>query len=162
VKNAIYWSLSQDKDYATPEMSTNPVNFIREVLNNIRDDHNLGLKQQKDSAIQCIKTIIEKINTPTQLMDLTKLIEGKEFNFIRQLTSQFWLIRQIRGSHGVTSTYKTIIQTLQERATQLLGTPQDTILQPLLDKSFGIAGLFTKPRNLEKQIERLTSQHVKR
>lgn len=92
---------------------------FKNVLRDIGEDHRFCLKYKKNLAIGCINHWIElRQSHPYFKYELKKLqqdINGKSpeiecagVKYIRQLRSKLWLIRQLRGLYGQTSTQSEI------------------------------------------------------
>lgn len=92
---------------------------FKKILRNIGEDHQFSLKSKKNLAIECIKKWIEvkkgQGNFPQELSLLRKDVNGKSsevdaagLKYIRQLRSKLWIIRQLRGLYGRTSSQNTI------------------------------------------------------
>ncbi|BCA96542.1 hypothetical protein TUM19329_29030 [Legionella antarctica] len=88
---------------------------LKEILRDVGEDHRFCLKFQKNIAIACIAQFIQvHQNQPGMqriLLQLKKDINGEStsseyagLKYIRQLRSKLWIIRQIRGLYGLTST----------------------------------------------------------
>ncbi|CAM2915856.1 substrate of the Dot/Icm secretion system [Legionella steigerwaltii] len=88
---------------------------FKNILRDIGEDHRFGLKFKKDLALQCIEHFIEvnegRPGFKDKLQQLKDDINGDSseeeaagVKYIRQLRSRLWIIRQIRGLYGWTST----------------------------------------------------------
>ncbi|MGC1181790.1 Dot/Icm T4SS effector AnkK/LegA5 [Legionella sp.] len=113
----------------TPEYSYTE---FKNILRNIGEDHQFCLKYKKNLAIECIRRWIEirknHLDFQQELSQLRKDVNGNSpeiecagLKFIRQLRSRLWIIRQLRGLYGQTSTQreinKIIDQTMQSYKT---------------------------------------------
>ncbi len=140
------------------EINGDVVAAAQDALAKIRDDMSLSLDQRKEKAVLAMQVFAKAAETPYQLKALVGLIDSKQFNFMRQLSSDFWIIRQIRGSHGVTSTYKAALQQIQSAASTMQEQPQwrgNAALQAVQDKSLAssvmgkLTGLLTRTKTVE-------------
>ncbi len=83
---------------------------LKELLRDIGEDHSYCLKFKKKIVVECIKQFIvshkNHLNLAVLLTQLKKEIsdEVPELKYIRQLRSSLWIIRQIRGLYGWTTT----------------------------------------------------------
>ena len=95
------------------------------MLRDIGEDHSYCLKFKKKIAVECIKQFIDSHkNVPGLDLLLTQLKkeisdEIPEFKYIRQLRSSLWIIRQIRGLYGWTSTQSEINSLINQASTWL-------------------------------------------
>lgn len=92
---------------------------LKGILRNIGDTHSYSLKTKKNAALQCIAHFT-KVNQgnpglPNMLRQLKREVNGEadksacaDLKYIRQLRSRLWLVRQIRGLHGHSSTLSAI------------------------------------------------------
>jgi hypothetical protein len=92
---------------------------FKDILRAIGEDHRFCLKFQKNIAIECIAQFIQvNKNHPAMeriLLQLKQDLNGNStpsecasLKYIRQLRSKLWIIRQIRGLYGQTSTLSEI------------------------------------------------------
>ncbi|KTD14052.1 substrate of the Dot/Icm secretion system [Legionella gratiana] len=106
-----------------------PYGAFKRILRNIGEDHRFCLKFQKNLAIQCIKRFIEvnkyHPNFENRLLQLRDDINGYSSDeesagvkYIRQLRSKLWIIRQLRGLYGWTSTQWEINSTINQALEQ--------------------------------------------
>jgi hypothetical protein len=88
---------------------------FKAVLRDIGEDHRLCLKSKKNLALECVKRFIRvNQNHPhfeSRLLRLRNDLngesseeEGAGVKYIRQLRSKLWIIRQLRGLYGMSST----------------------------------------------------------
>ncbi|STY28399.1 substrate of the Dot/Icm secretion system [Legionella wadsworthii] len=88
---------------------------FKDILRDIGEDHRFCLKAKKNLALDCIEKFIEvNEHNPlfkNHLVKLKKDINGTSseeqsagVKYIRQLRSSLWIIRQIRGLYGLSST----------------------------------------------------------
>ncbi|QMT59292.1 Dot/Icm T4SS effector AnkK/LegA5 [Legionella sp. PC997] len=88
---------------------------LKLILRDIGEDHHFCLKFQKNLALECIKRFIEvnqnRPNFENTLHHLRYDINGSSseeesagVKYIRQLRSKLWIIRQLRGLYGWSST----------------------------------------------------------
>jgi hypothetical protein len=96
--------------YINKAQQTKTYEDLKELLRDIGEDHSYCLKFKKKMAVECIKQFInhnfDNPQLPHLLTQLKKDIstEAPEVKYIRQLRSRLWIIRQIRGLYGWTST----------------------------------------------------------
>ncbi|KTD02809.1 Dot/Icm T4SS effector AnkK/LegA5 [Fluoribacter gormanii] len=99
---------------------------FKRILRDIGEDHRFCLKFQKNLALECVKRFIEvnknHPNFENRLHQLGDDINGYSseeesagVKYIRQLRSKLWIIRQLRGLYGWSST-QWEINTLINRA----------------------------------------------
>lgn len=102
---------------------------FKRILRNIGEDHRFCLKFQKNLAVECIKRFIEvnkqHPNFEDRLLQLRNDINGYSSDeesagvkYIRQLRSKLWIIRQLRGLYGWTSTQWEINSTINQALEQ--------------------------------------------
>jgi len=111
---------------------------FKKILRDIGEDHTYCLKFKKDVAVECIKHYIannrENLRLPGQLKQLICEMDGNStpkdcagIQYIRQLRSKLWIVRQIRGLFGITSTqyhiHTLIEDELERRACNKTGYP---------------------------------------
>ncbi|KTD31853.1 cardiac ankyrin repeat-containing protein [Legionella moravica] len=88
---------------------------FKDILRDIGEDHRFCLKNKKNLAIQCVTRYTKENRANPEfkqiLTQLKKDINGRSpqlecagLQYIRQLRSRLWIIRQIRGLFGWTST----------------------------------------------------------
>ena len=83
---------------------------LKEVIRDVGEDHSFCLKFKKKMVIECIKRFSTRhANHPHLgqfLVQLKRDVNNEiaEYKYLRQLRSHLWLIRQIRGLYGWTST----------------------------------------------------------
>lgn len=94
---------------------------LYKLLTKIGEDHRYCLKSKKNLALDCIKAFIAAPNKPDNwqkiVADLKTQINAHEtkacgLSYIRQLRSNLYIIRQIRGLYGYSSTLWDINTTL--------------------------------------------------
>lgn len=98
---------------------------LQDLLTAIGEDHSYSLKLKKQLAISCIKACI-KAKPPalaSMLLQLKQQVNAHQTQagglaYIRQLRSGLWIIRQIRGLYGMSSTLWTINNVVQEAQKQ--------------------------------------------
>ncbi|CAM3424885.1 Dot/Icm T4SS effector AnkK/LegA5 [Legionella longbeachae] len=102
---------------------------FKRTLRSIGEDHRFCLKFQKNLAVECIKRFIEvnkqHPNFENRLLQLRDDINGYSSDeesagvkYIRQLRSKLWIIRQLRGLYGWTSTQWEINSTINQALAQ--------------------------------------------
>lgn len=94
------------------------LNYLKNVLEGLRQNTQLTLKMKKNAAILAFKSIVPDLDKD-QLGRAKEILMHEDYNFIRQLTSRLEIVRLWRGAYGVTSTYKTIANMILNRSTQL-------------------------------------------
>ncbi|HAT1802864.1 Dot/Icm T4SS effector AnkK/LegA5 [Legionella pneumophila] len=88
---------------------------LKEVLRDIGEDHQYCLKFKKMLAVECISEFIkanqDNLSLRGILLKLKKEVDGKgtksenaALMYIRQLRSRLWIVRQIRGLYGWSTT----------------------------------------------------------
>jgi hypothetical protein len=83
---------------------------FKEILRDIGEDHSFCLKFKKKLAVACVQHFIANNKNNLELLDSLKLLkkemseEVPELKYIRQLRSRLWIIRQLRGLYGWTTT----------------------------------------------------------
>jgi hypothetical protein len=88
---------------------------FKTILRDIGEDHRLCLKSKKNLALECVKRFIRvNQNQPyfeSRLLQLRNDLNGDSseeecagVKYIRQLRSNLWIIRQLRGQYGMSST----------------------------------------------------------
>lgn len=98
---------------------------FKNILRDIGEDHTLCLKYKKNRAIECITQWIKvKKNEPGFQLELEQLKsdinnqsseeEAAGLKYIRQLRSKLWVIRQLRGLYGATTTQSVINDTVNQ------------------------------------------------
>lgn len=95
-----------------PDLST-----LKQVLSAIGRDHTFSLKMQKDLALMAVRGFIDehRVQPGTGLKDsLRDLKEAVKtdpgLQYIRQLRSQLWIVRILRGLYGTTTTQSQLNQ----------------------------------------------------
>lgn len=100
------------------------------ILRDIGEKHQFCLKYKKNMAIDCIKQWIKvrqsHPNFRQELEQLKKDVNGtsseaeaSEVKYLRQLRSKLWIIRQLRGLYGMTSTQMEINRVIAQARRQL-------------------------------------------
>ena len=107
------------------------------LLRDLGEDVRYSLKMQKELALICIKQFVLKHEHDTQLghmmAELKIALNGTshqapapELQFIRQLRSQLWIVRYIRGLLGGTSTQFQINRLIDQEMMQARPSMQST------------------------------------
>ena len=121
-----------DYQFANPYLDqagrVNDYPQLRELLTAIGEDHRYSLKLKKNLAISCIKACINA-NPPelnSILLQLKQQVNAHQTQagglaYIRQLRSNLWIIRQMRGLYGMSSTLWTINCLLNDAKTKSAG-----------------------------------------
>lgn len=102
-------------DYLTRAGNSKDYDQLKETLRDIGEDHRFCLKFKKNLAIECVRLYIEaNQKNPELRKELVQLKndingdssehEAAPVKYIRQLRSKLWIVRQIRGLYGWTST----------------------------------------------------------
>lgn len=109
----------QSYKYINPYCSkiTNTTSYteMKEILRDIGEAHEYCLKYKKNLAVECInKWIVERKSNPGFMKELDQLrkdvngsspeAEHSGLKYIRQLRSSLWIVRQLRGLYGWSST----------------------------------------------------------
>jgi hypothetical protein len=92
---------------------------LKEVLRDVGEDYSFSLKYKKMLAVRCIEQFIEgQKNNPrlhNMLLQLNDEVNGccstedaAGLKYIRQLRSRLWVVRQVRGLYGRSSTQEEI------------------------------------------------------
>lgn len=124
------------------------------VFQTIGEDERFTLKMRKDLAISALETFIEaQADNPklrTILFDFRKALnvdKAPQLQYIRQLRSELWIIRQIRGLFGGTHTQVSLTGLVdQQLAKPFIQAPREN-------------GLFSKScRQDEKTVVQLHAQ----
>jgi len=103
---------------------------LKDTLRDIGEDHSFCLKFKKNLAIECIEGFIKKNqdnpNLKKILIRLREDVNGTSsdsesagLQFIRQLRSKLWIIRQIRKLFGVSSTLAEIRSIINTELNQI-------------------------------------------
>lgn len=117
-------------DHEKKAKLANSYDQLKDILERIGCDHRFCLKEKKNLATACIKHFIEANQSNPSLyrvlVRLQKDINGyssKEEQasllYIRQLRSKLWIIRQIRGLYGWTSTQGEVNQIINKEIERL-------------------------------------------
>lgn len=105
-------------------------NALTDILRDVGEDHRFCLKGQKNVAVACIQRFIElnkhQLEFKNTLLRLKEDINGYSSDnqsayvkYIRQLRSKLWIVRQLRGLYGWTSTQWEINSTINQALEQL-------------------------------------------
>lgn len=115
--------------YTNPYLSRiNPTVFyanFKSILRDIGEDHRFCLKYKKNLAIECIKEWIKiRKDSPYLRQELKQLqtevngtsseMECAPLKYIRQLRSKLWIVRQLRGLYGQSSSQTAINAIIDE------------------------------------------------
>jgi hypothetical protein len=108
---------------------------FKSILRDLGEDHTYCLKFKKNLAIQCIRQYIQ-VNQKNPALKAILIKLKNEINgnceqsqhaglkFIRQLRSRLWIVRQIRGLYGTTST-QSDINRLVDRELESINYPKE-------------------------------------
>ncbi len=88
---------------------------LKEVLRDIGEDHRYSLKMQKELAVTSVRQFVNSHQKNPQLEQIMRELKADlngagdrppapELQFIRQLRSQLWIVRVLRGLFGGTAT----------------------------------------------------------
>ena len=77
------------------------------------------LKPLKQDSLQVIKAALKLIDNQEDLLALHERLKKPEFNYLRELRSNLWLVRKLRGLHGNTRTWANIVNEINERWNEL-------------------------------------------
>ncbi len=95
--------------------------MLNERLDEIqKNNENYTLKQKKQKTLTCLKYYLPKIEDPQALTNIHRKLESHNYSYLRELTSSFWFIRKYRKSHGLTTTYKTIVSLMKNRSREII------------------------------------------
>lgn len=134
---------------------------LKELLRDLGEDPAFGLKFKKKMAVECIKQWINhQKNNPElnqMLIQLQADIKNNapELKYIRQLRSSLWIVRQIRGLYGWTSTQAEIDNLInaagvkQKNASRTCGLFSITVNSSSINKV-----------NLESALNNLATYHT--
>ncbi|MFJ1269826.1 Dot/Icm T4SS effector AnkK/LegA5 [Legionella lytica] len=103
---------------------------LQQTLRDIGEAHQFCLKYKKNLAIDCIRQWIEvRKSHPNFLPELKQLkrdvngqsseAEAAPLKYLRQLRSKLWIVRQLRGLYGLTSTQMEINQIINQAKYEL-------------------------------------------
>lgn len=101
--------------YSIRAQSIGAVSELKALLGELGEDYRYSLKMQKESAVVCVRQFINRQQANPQLRTMLSTLKTEmngtptrppapELQFIRQLRSQLWFVRFIRGLLGGTST----------------------------------------------------------
>jgi hypothetical protein len=101
-----------------------------QLMEDIGEDHSYSLKMKKELSLSCMRQFIythrRKSNYQELLLAMKVALNGDEehapapeLQFIRQLRSRFWIVRQIRGLLGGTATQVEINELLDDELNRL-------------------------------------------
>lgn len=111
-----------------------PYTDFKSLLRDLGEDHQFCLKYKKNLALECIKKWLDvrqnHLDFKKELMQLKKEVNGYAteeesagLKYLRQLRSKLWIVRQIRGLYGNSSTL-TEINNLITQKEELLAPKQ--------------------------------------
>lgn len=94
---------------------------LNAILRDIGEEHRYGLKFKKNVAVACVKRFIQLHQKREVLLQLKEALrhctndkEAAGLKYLCQLRSRLWIVRQIRGLYGYTSTQKKITCLLEK------------------------------------------------
>ena len=116
-------------------VATSSYTDLQQTLREIGEAHQFCLKYKKNMAIDCIRQWIEvRKSHPDFQRELEQLkqdvngqsseAEAAPLKYLRQLQSRLWIVRQLRGLYGWTSTQMEINQMIKQARQELY--PQET------------------------------------
>lgn len=123
-------SYSFQSAYITKVQQARSYLTLKTVLRDIGENHHYCLKFKKKLAVQCIKEFISNNRHNLDLSAYLKLLKKEmnneipEFQYIRQLRSHLWIVRQIRGLYGWTTTQGEINELVKKSTNELNASPQ--------------------------------------
>jgi hypothetical protein len=108
---------------------------FRDIIRDLGEDHRFCLKMQKEITITCLRQFIDVHRSNSDLRPMLQQFKAElngtcstppmpELQFIRQLRSQLWIVRIIRGLFGSTSTQAALNKILDKTIDQL--TPKSS------------------------------------
>lgn len=118
------------------------------ILSDIGEDHRFSLKFKKDLAYECIKRFITVYQDHDQAEEILRRFK-KEINnssseggyadmrYIRQLRSELWIVRQIRGLYGMTSTQRKINDLMDQTLGQIKANKAPSGCFPFFSRNKG-------------------------
>lgn len=92
-----------------------PVEVLAGELRDIALDPKLSLVEAKDRALNIFEGAIKGVNTLEACQKIYDLMQTQQARFIFQLRSNLFIVRKLRGSHGLTSTAMTIYTMLHHQ-----------------------------------------------
>ena len=112
--------------YINRAMKVQKYEDLRDLLRDIGEDNQYCLKTKKNLAIECIDACIEAnpAHLRSLMIQLKKEVNASETEagglaYIRQLRSSLWIIRQIRGLYGWSSTLMAINDKIDKAVSNL-------------------------------------------
>lgn len=133
------------------------------VLQDVSNDHRYSLKMKKELSIACVKKcIVAQRQNPalrTMLLQFSFALNGKgaipttpELKFIRQLRSELWIIRKIRGLYGTSSTQVSLNNIIDNKLKQF--SQQHHFFSPRkeVDQTMNGPSISKTPSNDSKSI----------
>lgn len=118
---------------------------LKFLLRDIGEEHSYCLKSKKQLAVECVRQFIINNKTnpklPAYLDNLKKEItqEVPELKYIRQLRSRLWVVRQIRGLYGCTTTQGQIGSLIAGYSKQAKGCNNNSFFKRGLNNRQGIS-----------------------
>lgn len=140
------------QDYTFPNPFINKIHDLsyssfKQVLRDIGEAHQFCLKYKKNMAIECIKQWIHlRKSTPNFKQDLEQLkkdvngssseADAADVKYLRQLRSKLWIVRQLRGLYGWTSTQSEINRVIDQALKPYTSNPHsffsgNTLIEPM-------------------------------
>ncbi|AHE67810.1 Dot/Icm T4SS effector AnkK/LegA5 [Legionella oakridgensis] len=124
------WRYLSNSSYLERVRTITDSTALNDLLRDIGEDHRYSLKSQKELAVLCVRRFMEEHKHDPQLkkmlLDLKANLNGTadkapapELQYIRQLRSQLWIVRIIRGLFGGTATKVMLNQLINEELRRL-------------------------------------------
>lgn len=116
--------------FKTNIAATTSYTDLQQNLRDIGEAHQFCLKYKKNMAIDCIRQWIDVRKShpdfPQELEQLKRDVNGQSseaeaapLKYLRQLRSRLWIVRQLRGLYGLTSTQMEINQLINQTKHEL-------------------------------------------
>lgn len=133
---------------------------LSSTLSQLISDSTLSISDRKKVTLASFQSVIPKINHRESLVAISKLLDSEQNKFIRELQSKSSILRRIRGSYGVTATYKTIHYKLyyqvkksnltnkQESKLDGDALSQKKALSELMNKKLGFFSRFVRTKKI--------------
>lgn len=139
------------------------------LLRDLGEDHRYSLKMQKEIALLCVHRFVNEHRThpqlPQMLLSLKHALNGHlgkppapELQFIRQLRSQLWIIRYIRGLFGGTTTQYQINRLIDQTMRRTI--PSVGVNPGLFERRPSGASEIGEPSSAELDAPRTPSPHT--
>lgn len=93
--------------------------MLMESLEAVRENE-LSLKHKKKTTLTLLKYFLPEITDPQALADIHRQLGSRQYDYLRELTSRFWIVRWFRGQHGLTSTYKKAVSLMKAQSKKII------------------------------------------